>query len=166
MKWSEVIAEKNLQDLPYKIELNEWGNIVMSPASNRHSFLQMAIAMLLAAQKSDGHTFNECSVETSQGVKVADVIWGSSDFFSVHQLDTPYPVAPELCIEIMSPSNTMDEMEEKKDLYMERGALEVWICEESGAITFWDIQGKISTSALFPDFPESINVPFEKGTEK
>ena len=64
MKWSEVIAEKNLQDLPYKIELNEWGNIVMSPASNRHSFLQMAIAMLLAAQKSDGHTFNECSVET------------------------------------------------------------------------------------------------------
>ena len=161
MTWSEVIAEKNLQDLPYKIELNEWGNIVMSPASNRHSFLQMAIAMLLAAQKSDGHTFNECSVETSQGVKVADVIWGSSDFFSVHQLDTPYPVAPELCIEIMSPSNSMDEMEEKKDLYMERGALEVWICEESGAITFWDIQGKISTSDLFPDFPESIQVPFE-----
>ncbi len=162
MKWSEVIAEKNLQDLPYKIELNEWGNIVMSPDSNRHSFLQMAIAMLLAAQKSDGHTFNECSVETSQGVKVADVIWGSSDFFSVHQLDTPYPVAPELCIEIMSPSNSMDEMEEKKDLYIERGALEVWICEESGAITFWDIQGKISTSFLFPDFPESINVPFKK----
>ena len=162
MKWTEVIAEKNLQDLPYKIELNEWGNIVMSPASNRHSFLQMAIAMLLAAQKSDGHTFNECSVETSQGVKVADVIWGSSDFFSVHQLDTPYPTAPELCIEIMSPSNSMDEMEEKKDLYMERGALEVWVCEESGAITFWDNQGKISTSALFPDFPESINVPFEK----
>ncbi len=162
MKWSEVIAEKNLQDLPYKIELNEWGNIVMSPASNRHSFLQMAIAMLLAAQKSDGHTFNECSVETSQGVKVADVIWGSSDFFSTHQLDTPYPAAPELCIEIMSPSNSMDEMEEKKDLYIERGALEVWICEESGAITFWDIQGKISTSVLFPDFPESINVPFKK----
>ena len=162
MKWTEVIAEKNLQDLPYKIELNEWGNIVMSPASNRHSFLQMAIAMLLVAQKSDGHTFNECSVETSQGVKVADVIWGSSDFFSAHQLDTPYPVAPELCIEIMSPSNSMDEMEEKKNLYMERGALEVWICEESGDITFWDNQGKISTSALFPDFPESINVPFEK----
>ena len=162
MNWSEVIAEKNLQDLPYKIELNEWGNIVMSPASNRHSFLQMAIAMLLAAQKSDGHTFNECSVETSQGVKVADVIWGSSDFFSTHQLDTPYPAAPELCIEIMSPSNSMDEMEEKKDLYIERGALEVWICEESGAITFWDIQGKISTSVLFPDFPESINVPFKE----
>lgn len=56
----------------------------------------------------------------------------------------------------------MDEMEEKKDLYMERGALEVWICEESGAISFWDIQGKISTSVLFPDFPESIHVPFEK----
>lgn len=36
MKWSEVINDKTLQDLPYKIELNEWGHIVMSPVSNLH----------------------------------------------------------------------------------------------------------------------------------
>jgi len=35
MQWQDVINDKSLQDLPYKIELNEHGNIVMSPASNK-----------------------------------------------------------------------------------------------------------------------------------
>lgn len=34
MKWQEVCEDKALQDLPYKIELNRWGQIVMSPAKN------------------------------------------------------------------------------------------------------------------------------------
>ena len=28
MQWSEVMADKSLQNLPYKIELNEYGKIV------------------------------------------------------------------------------------------------------------------------------------------
>ena len=39
MKWDEVCKYPLLQDLPYKVELNEWGNIVMSPASNRQGNL-------------------------------------------------------------------------------------------------------------------------------
>ena len=31
MQWQDVLADKSLQDLPYKIELNEKGNIEMSP---------------------------------------------------------------------------------------------------------------------------------------
>ena len=81
MKWSEVIEDKTLQDLPYKIELNEWGNIVMTPASNRHGFIQARIATELNQQGDSGEAFVESSIETSKGVKVADVIWGSSRFF-------------------------------------------------------------------------------------
>ncbi len=33
MKWQDVLLDKTLQDLPYKIELNEYGKIEMSPAS-------------------------------------------------------------------------------------------------------------------------------------
>jgi hypothetical protein len=35
MEWIEVLADPVLRDLPYKIELNEYGKIVMSPASNQ-----------------------------------------------------------------------------------------------------------------------------------
>ena len=34
MDWLEVCQNKALQDLPFKIELNEWGQITMTPASN------------------------------------------------------------------------------------------------------------------------------------
>ncbi|MGH8479899.1 MAG: hypothetical protein ACREXK_10045 [Gammaproteobacteria bacterium] len=33
MNWAEVIAEKTLRDLPYKIELDRYGNIVRDPVS-------------------------------------------------------------------------------------------------------------------------------------
>ena len=47
MRWSEVIADKSLQNLLYKIELNEYGKIEMSPATNRHSYYQSKIDRLL-----------------------------------------------------------------------------------------------------------------------
>ena len=33
MQWQEVLADKSLHDLPYKIELNEKGLIEMPPVS-------------------------------------------------------------------------------------------------------------------------------------
>ena len=50
MQWQDVIADKSLQDLPYKIELNERGNIEMSPSSFMQSYLQGKLATLLASE--------------------------------------------------------------------------------------------------------------------
>ncbi len=36
MNWSEVIADRSLHDLPYRIEMNGYGQIVRTPISNRH----------------------------------------------------------------------------------------------------------------------------------
>lgn len=82
MEWSEVIENETLQNLPFKIELNEWGNIVMSPVSNNHSFIQGVIIEVLHQLKKEGRVFPECSVQTSKGVKVADVAWLSSSFIA------------------------------------------------------------------------------------
>ncbi len=51
MQWSDVLNDKSLSNLPYKIELNEYGQIVMSPASNQHGFLQVEIAFFLRSNK-------------------------------------------------------------------------------------------------------------------
>ena len=45
LRWAEVCRDPSLQDLPYKIELNSWGKIEMSPASYRHALLQGAVAV-------------------------------------------------------------------------------------------------------------------------
>jgi hypothetical protein len=37
MDWKEVTENPNLQNLPFKIELSEWGQIVMNPVKLNHS---------------------------------------------------------------------------------------------------------------------------------
>ncbi len=37
MNWQEVCEHPSLQNLPFKIELDEYGNIVMSPVKIYHS---------------------------------------------------------------------------------------------------------------------------------
>jgi len=58
---------------------------------------------------------------------VADVAWASDSFMRARGFETPYTRAPELCIEVVSPSNSRKELREKVAAYLEAGAAEVWI---------------------------------------
>ena len=126
LTWADVMANPFLKDLPFKIELNKWGRIEMSPASNEHGRIQVDIASELKLRQGC-KVLVECSIATSDGVRVADVAWVSDARLSEFGLATPYPRAPEVCVEVMSPSNTWGEMYAKAGLYLEAGAEEVWI---------------------------------------
>jgi Uma2 family endonuclease len=127
MEWSEVIDNPLLANLPFKIELNKFGNLLMSPASNDHGRVQSRLAAKLLNKLPNGEVITECSIQTSDGVKVADVAWLSGTFVSDFGFVTPYPKAPEICIEIVSPSNSKIEIQDKIELYLAKGAQEVWI---------------------------------------
>lgn len=137
-----------LADIPGKIELNEKGSIELTPPSNRHALLQAALTQELGRLMPDGTTFTECSVETEIGVRVPDVAWASADFMRRHGTTTPFPSAPDLCIEVLSPSNTMAEMREKISAYLAAGAREVWLVAESGALEIWSGDGPEPSSAF------------------
>lgn len=156
MNWQQVCDDPTLQDLPYKIELNQFGQIVMSPASNDHGYRQMRLGSLLDRHLDTGKVVSECSVQTSRGVKVADVAWLSDEFWSKFAFVTPYTQAPEICVEVTSPSNSPNELEDKRQLYFEAGAKEVWICSATGQITYFDASGEVAQSAICPAFPASI----------
>lgn len=157
MEWSEIINNPALQNLPFKIEMNEWGQIVMSAATNKHGILQGRISKLLDAL-GEGIAAIECSINTIKGVKVADVAWLSRKFFEKHGYETPYQESPEICVEIVSPSNSKREMREKRKLYFDQGAIEVWLCYESGDVEFYNAKSQIEQSTLFPDFPNKIEI--------
>ena len=138
MKWEEVCEDQQLQNLPFKIELNKWGQIVMSPVKIKDSFYQGRIQRLLESLLQTGEVMPECAINTSDGVKVADVVWCSDERFDQIQDEVSASIAPEICIEVKSIGNTLDEMEFKKKLYFEAQAMEVWICHEQGDITFYN----------------------------
>ena len=146
MQWSEVISNPLLQNLPFKIELNKFGQLLMSPASNLHGRVQVRLAAALLNSMPKGEVITECSIETSDGVKVADVVWASAAFIAEFGYTTPYIKAPELCIEIVSPSNSKLEMSQKTELYLARGAQEVWIVHEGAQIEIFTHTGQQSKS--------------------
>jgi Uma2 family endonuclease len=118
----EDIRYRNLQG---KLEIDRWGRITMSPANNFHSMLQSRFSRRLAPL--GGEAFVEASILTKLGLTVADVAWASADFMRLHGTESPFSRAPELCIEIASPSNSRKELREKMDAYLEAGATEGWI---------------------------------------
>ncbi len=155
MQWAEVLEHKSLRDLPFKIETNRFGQIVMSPASNQHGIIQSEICLLIGSNTT-GKSISECSITTPEGVKVADIAWASSAFLAIHGDQIAYSAAPELCVEIRSPSNSKLEMAEKKLLYFQQGAHEVWICDLNGNVSFFDPNGEVDRSRLFPEFPKHV----------
>lgn len=157
MDWQEVLDSPYLKDLPFKIELNEYGSIVMTPASYQHGRFQVELASLLKELAPGGTVVSECSVSTCRGVKVPDVIWHSDHFFAQHGVQTPLPAAPEICVEIVSPSNSIPELDEKRQLYFEAGAKEVWVCRDNGRMEFYAPAGQLPKSSLVPNFPDQID---------
>ena len=147
MEWSSVIKNPYLKDLPFKIELDKWGKILMSPASNSHGNLQYKVAKRLdQGKKGKGEIINECSIQTRQGVKVADIAWASDDFISRHGFETPYSEAPEICVEVVSPSNSQGELLEKIELYLAKGAREVWLAQDDGSTRYYSYGGELPGS--------------------
>ena len=158
MDWQEVCENPQLQDLPFKMELNHWGQIVMSPAKNIHSVLQWEIQRTIYdLLGKNGKVIPECSIQTSDNIKVADVVWISSTRYEQVKHEIAYSTAPEICIEVISASNTHQEMMEKKSLYLEAGAEEVWFCSVEGQIRFYDRSNELEHSRLIPDFPQQVD---------
>jgi Uma2 family endonuclease len=138
-------------NVPGKIEVDIWGRLLMSPpASSYHSALQGRLSQRLAVL--GGEMFVELAVVTPAGVFVPDVAWASRGFMQLHAFETPYTKAPELCIEVVSPSNSVKELEDKRIAYLAAGAQEVWIIyPQSKRCELYTSQGLITRSAYAVD---------------
>ena len=145
-------------DLPFPWETNARGQIIMTPVNYDHCNHVTELDRILARIAPDWKTGAELGIHTSDGVKAPDLIVASPDYHVRHKGRQGYVTeAPEICIEVMSPSNNWQEMKEKMGLYFEVGAQEVWIVDTDGKIVFFTSGGEtLERSRLIPDMPVSI----------
>lgn len=146
--WQQVLRDPVLADVPGKLELTEKGTIELSPANTRHSILQAFLTGELRGLRPGGTTLTACAIETRIGVRVPDVAWASPEFMSRHGTRSPLPRAPELCIEVLSPTNSQLQMQQKTAAYLAAGATEAWLIAEDGTIGMFDSGGRVAESAL------------------
>jgi Uma2 family endonuclease len=160
--WRRALVDPSLRDLPYKVETNEHGQLVLTPHKPRHSLQQGRIAALVrelapAAGLPAGEATTEFAVETTGGIKVPDVVWISAERLTGLPDDAEAsPVMPEIAVEVLSRANTPAEIAEKRRLYFEAGAREVWTCDLEGRLAFHNAGGELPASELIPSFPRLI----------
>jgi Uma2 family endonuclease len=154
-RWQELLDDPELAKLPYRVETDRFGRTIMSPPPGfPHVSYVGKIIKLLNELLPDGRAFADTPVLTSDGIKVPDATWVSAVY--ARELEAKEPLvlerAPEICVEVLSPSNSGPEMSEKRSLYFEAEALEVWLCDRDGKMEFYTPE-LAAVSRLCPSFP-------------
>lgn len=125
-RWRAMGEDPTFEDVPGKVELTEWGEILMSPVGKSHGIAAMRIGEALR-KALGGQCMAEVGVATAIGVRAPDVAWCSDGFLAAHPEEMPLSRAPELCVEIVSPTNPLPKLREKAMAYVDAGAVEAWI---------------------------------------
>lgn len=158
-RWEELLTDRELAKIEGRIETDRFGRIVMSPLeAARHGGYQAEIGCRLRTLMKRGRGTTECPVSTADGVKGTDVSWASPECLGELGNRSVYPKCPEICVEVLSPSNTRAEIEEKARLYFDAGGQEVWQ-GKNGKMTFWGPGLKeMAKSKLCPAFPKQVRL--------
>jgi Uma2 family endonuclease len=160
-RWAELLADPLVAKVEGRVETDRHGRVIMSPPpAPSHGSYQSRIASLLDRLTRTGRVLTECPISTADGVKAADVAWASPECMQALGSQVCFTRAPEICVEVQSPSNTDAEFEEKKVLYFDAGAREVWVCSDQGAMTFYTrgLARSKRTSRICPEFPSRVEL--------
>lgn len=148
--WDDVVNDPVLSRLPFQIELDKYGRLLMSPAANwYHAKIQSRLVVWLT-EKLGGQAISEVAVSLAGGgTYEPDVVWASAAYWSALSRDrAELPNCPPLAIEVLSKSNTPAEMRDKIDAYLASGAQEVWLVAQNGHAEFFTAQGEQPRSSL------------------
>src|SRR5438105_1000100 len=110
-RWSELLSDsglaRELAKYPGRIETDRHGHIIMLPPPGySHGSYQLEIGRLLAPLLPEGRAATESPISTAAGVKAADVTWISHRRLAAIGEKVCLTKAPEICVEVLSPSNT------------------------------------------------------------
>ena len=160
-RWDELLDDPELARIEGRIETDRHGQIIMSPPPGvRHGRYGTRIAFLLGELLENGEPLIEIPISTADGVKAADVAWASTKTLRDLANRECFVKAPEICVEVLSPRNTKAEIIEKRRLYFNAGAREVWVCSRMGEMSFYGPKSDtaFASSKLCPKFPKKISL--------
>lgn len=144
-RWLQLSADA---ETPDHFEVNEYGEMIMAPKpTNDHQRIVKAVVSGLDAALGP-EAVPEVSVITDRGVRVPDVVWMPTQRWVQCKGQTPLPVVPDVCVEVLSPGNTREEIAMKTAAYLRGGAREVIIVGLDGEIEYHGSRGRSASNAL------------------
>ena len=144
-RWNTLASDP---DAPDYYELNEFGELILSSRpTNLHQLRVQSVAEQLTAQLGP-RAVSEVSVNTDRGIRVPDVVWMAPERWRAAGAATPLPFVPDVCVEVLSPGNSREEVAMKVGASLRGGAREVIVMDVAGAVRYFGTEGERATSAL------------------
>lgn len=136
-------------------ELRNGVLVAVSRPKLKHHLIQSRLRDLLKVSAPAG-SFVEYEVAfrplPEYELRVADVAYISPDRWVGQDMEDNFRGAPDIVIEVLSPSNTSSEMHDKERLCLENGTLEFWVIDTARR------QVKVST-------PDGVTKTYRSGQE-
>lgn len=134
-------------------ELNENGEIVVSPVSGEHGRAQAVLCAELERQIG-GRAWIEQAIRRGDGAPlVPDVLWADVEFFERNKATGLLAAPPRLCVEVVSVSNAIEKLRDKCEVYLGLGAEEAWIIDPTAKLVeIYGSAGRLEGSGLGFDF--------------
>jgi Uma2 family endonuclease len=113
-------------------ELHHGELFEMPPPKQGHKLIEMRLQDLLAKPTCRaGVVTNEVGFRPCPGNEywIADVVFVSRDRWDEIPADGYMVGAPDLVVEVLSPSNTRSKMHDRRKICLENGGLEFWIVD-------------------------------------
>jgi Uma2 family endonuclease len=144
-RWNALAADP---ESPDRYELTEFGELVLSPRpTNDHQAIATEVAVQLTAQLGP-RAATEIAVYTDRGIRVPDVIWMPPARWAECKGQSPFSVVPDVCVEVLSPGNSREEILMKAGAYLRGGGREVIVVGLRGEREFFGPDGRREASAL------------------
>jgi hypothetical protein len=116
--WTGLISDERYSSVAGRVETNREGEVLLSPLPPpRHGRRQAQIGIHLEKHLPQGFVLTGCPVSTSEGVKVTDVAWFNSSREEETNADDLPERAPDICVEVLAPSDTRTETDARRALY-------------------------------------------------
>lgn len=144
--WKELIHDP---ESPERFELNEHGEVVVSPSpSNVHQIVVACVIEQLLAHLG-GYVSGEVSIQTpSAGIRKPDAAWLPRSEFGVEVLLDPLETPPPLVVEVLSPGNRKPALARKVRGYLQAGVKEVLVVGLDGSVSVHRADGIHADSAF------------------
>jgi Uma2 family endonuclease len=159
-RWKEICADPRLAQVEGRVESDAYGHILMSPPPGFHHSERQSAILRRLSRLSGGQALAECPVSTRDGIRGIDVVWLSDERCRAALRENVLVIAPEICVEVLSPGNTCEEMAGKRALLFDAGADEVWLCDTRGRIFFFHRERPEEAaghSVMCPEFPAELD---------
>jgi Uma2 family endonuclease len=110
-------------------ELHHGEPIQLTRPALNHIFVQKRLQTLLDSARAAGYAFVEVGLRMLPEFeyRIADVAWSPREHWAQMDPAGQFMGAPELVIEVLSPSNTVLQLLDREQLCFEDGAREFWI---------------------------------------